>query len=56
MEPIDHPISRYVTGVIEGDIVAGDLFRMACERHLIDLETGANRGLYFDCQAAGRII
>jgi phage terminase large subunit-like protein len=56
MEPIDHPVSRYATGVIEGDIVAGDLVRMACERHLMDLETGADRGLYFDCQAASRII
>ncbi|WP_270920139.1 terminase large subunit, partial [Parasedimentitalea psychrophila] len=56
MEPIDHPVSRYATGVIEGDIVAGDLVRMACERHLMDLETGADRGLYFDCAAASRII
>ncbi len=56
MEPIDHPVSRYATGVIEGDIVAGDLVRMACERHLMDLETGADRGLYFDCNAASRII
>ncbi|NRB20226.1 MAG: hypothetical protein HRU33_22495 [Rhodobacteraceae bacterium] len=52
MEPIGHPVSRYATGVIEGDIVAGDLVRMACERHLVDLETGADRGLYFDCEAA----
>ena len=35
---------------------AGDLVRMACERHLMDLETGADRGLYFDCDAASRII
>lgn len=56
MEPIDHPVSRYATGVVEGDIIAGDLVRMACERHLMDLETGADRGLYFDCDAASRII
>jgi len=56
MEPIDHPVSRYATGVVEGDIIAGDLVRMACERHLMDLETGADRGLYFDCEAASRII
>ena len=56
MEPIDHPVSRYALGVLEGDIVAGDLVRMACERHLMDLETGADRGLFFDCQAASRII
>ena len=56
MEPIDHPVSRYATGVVEGDIVAGDLVRMACERHLMDLETGADRGLVFDCEAASRIV
>jgi phage terminase large subunit-like protein len=32
------------------------MVRMACERHLLDLETGADRGLYFDCEAASRII
>lgn len=56
MEPIDHPVSRYALGVVSGDIIAGDLVRMACERHLMDLETGADRGLYFDCDAATRII
>jgi len=56
MEPIDHPVSRYAVRVVEGDIVAGDMVRMACERHLLDLETGADRGLYFDCEAASRII
>ncbi|MFV1442196.1 MULTISPECIES: terminase large subunit [unclassified Phaeobacter] len=56
MEPIDHPVSRYALGVVEGDTVAGELVRMACERHLLDLETGADRGLVFDCEAASRII
>ncbi|WP_320178114.1 terminase TerL endonuclease subunit [Roseovarius pacificus] len=56
MEPIDHPVSRYALSVVEGDTIAGDLVRMACERHLLDLETGADRGLYFDCEAASRII
>ena len=56
MEPIDHPVSRYATGVVAGDVPAGDLVRLACERHLMDLETGADRGLWFDCQAATRII
>ncbi len=52
MEAIDHPVSTYALGVVAGDIIAGDLVRMACERHLLDLETGADRGLYFDCGAA----
>ncbi|MBI6628335.1 terminase large subunit [Pontibaca salina] len=56
MEPIDHPVSRYALAVIEGRIVAGDLVRMACERHLMDLETAGDRGWYFDCQTASRIL
>ncbi|MEL7167518.1 MAG: terminase TerL endonuclease subunit [Pseudomonadota bacterium] len=56
MEPIDHPVSQYALQVIEGDVVAGELVRMSCERHLMDLETGADRGLFFDCQAASRPI
>ena len=55
MEPIDHPVSRYALGVVDGSIVAGDLVRMACERHLLDLETGHERGLFFDCDAATTI-
>jgi phage terminase large subunit-like protein len=56
MEAIDHPVSRYAVDVIEGRQVAGELVRLACERHLRDLETGADRGLYFDCQAASQPI
>ncbi|WP_323789978.1 terminase large subunit [Thalassovita sp.] len=56
MLPIDHPVSTYAISVVEGDRVAGDLVRMACERHLMDLETGRDRGLYFDCAAADRIL
>lgn len=55
MHPIDHPVSAYALGVIEGDIIAGDLVRMACERHLLDLETCDERGLFFDCEAASMI-
>lgn len=55
MEPIDHPVSRYAIDVVEGREVTGTLVRLACERHLMDLETGADRGLVFDCKAASRI-
>jgi len=55
VHPLDHPVSQYATGVIEGDIVTGDLVRMACERHLVDLDTADERGLYFDCEAATTI-
>lgn len=55
MDPVDHPVSRYALDVIEGKEVAGELVRLACERHLRDLETGRDRGLYFDCRAASAI-
>ncbi|WP_456064403.1 terminase large subunit [Chachezhania sediminis] len=32
------------------------MVRMACERHLLDLETAADRGLFFDTRAADRIV
>ncbi|KIC30060.1 terminase large subunit [Leisingera sp. ANG-M6] len=56
MHPLDHPVSRYAAEVVEGDIIAGDLVRLACERHLMDLETGEERGLFFDCEAANRVL
>lgn len=55
MDPIDHPVSRYALDVIEGREIAGELVTHACRRHLTDLETGRDRGLYFDCKAASRI-
>lgn len=55
MHPLDHPVSRYAASVVAGDVTTGDLVRMACERHLMDLETGRDRGLYFDCEAANMI-
>lgn len=55
MDPVDHPVSRYALGVLAGDIVAGDLVRLACERHLMDLETARDRGFWFDCEAASMI-
>jgi len=56
VEAIDHPVSRYALDVLEGNIAAGPLVRMACERHLLDLETGADRGLVFDTDAADMVI
>lgn len=55
MDPIDHPVSRYAIDVVEGRIIAGELVRLACQRHLTDLKTGADRGLHFDCQGASAV-
>ena len=45
-------VERYVAGVADGDIQAGELVRKACERHLWDMETAARRGLRFDWNEA----
>ena len=42
------PVDGYIDGVLSGDIVAGRLVKLAVRRHLIDLEHGAERGIYFD--------
>lgn len=50
------PVTEYAESVLRGDILAGRLVRLACERHLRDLEMGAERGLAFDESAAERAI
>lgn len=42
----------YALAVVAGDIVAGPHVRNTCRRHLLDLEKGHERGLYFDHAAA----
>jgi phage terminase large subunit-like protein len=42
----------YAEDVVAGRIVAGPHVRNACRRHLLDLETGHERGLWFDQEAA----
>lgn len=49
---IASPVTSYAEAAIRGEIVVGRLVRLACERHLRDLETGHERGLYFDEDAA----
>lgn len=49
---IEYLGERYVEDVLSGRQVAGRWIRMACERHRRDLETGAERGLFFDKKAA----
>ena len=49
-----HAWDLYVSGVLSGEIPANELIKLACKRHLADLEHGAARGLYFDQAAASR--
>jgi len=43
---------QYAWGVRRGEIVACRYVRLAVERHFNDLETGAQRGIWFDHKAA----
>lgn len=45
---------QYAEDVVAGRIIAGPHVRNACRRHLLDLEKGGERGLWFDCDAAER--
>jgi phage terminase large subunit-like protein len=42
--------------VLDGGIVAGRLVRLACRRHLTDLERGPDRGLSFDLDEVARVF
>lgn len=53
MRPVaNDPATEYALKVIDAKIVAGELVREACKRHLRDLEQGSKRGLQFDADKA----
>jgi phage terminase large subunit-like protein len=56
IHPQDHAVSVYARDVLAGRETAGDLVRLACERHLRDLDHAADRGLIFDTQRADMAI
>lgn len=43
--PALDPVTRYATDVIAGTVIAGRLVRLACARHLNDLEQATAKGL-----------
>lgn len=47
---------QYISDVISGKILVCELTRMAVQRHVDDLETGVNRGLFFDKKAGEKAI
>lgn len=51
-----HPTTQYALDITGGKILANKWTRLACNRHLVDLEKGKDRGLYFDEVAANHII
>ena len=52
----DDPVTAYARGVADGQVLTNRLVRLACQRHLEDLGSGASRGLRFDVQAAQHAI
>jgi phage terminase large subunit-like protein len=49
-------LEQYVDDVLAGEIVAGRLVRLACERHRRDLEQSSVTGYWFDDDAAERAV
>lgn len=45
-------VTDYAEAVVSGQIVAGPHVRNSCRRHLLDIQTGKDRGLWFDNEAA----
>jgi phage terminase large subunit-like protein len=54
--PPADPITQYALDVLAGRVVAGTLVHKACERHITDLATGAERGLHFDAEAGMKAV
>ncbi len=50
------PVTQFALDVVAGKILTNRLARLACERHLRDLENGPKRGLYWDAGLAQRAI
>src|SRR4051794_41106004 len=50
------PVAAYARSVLAGETVANRSVRLACQRHLDDLDRGAERGLRYDAAKAARAI
>ena len=49
-------VEAYIDDVLSGRLVAGELVRAACQRHLDDLKHAKKKGLRFDEEKASRAI
>jgi phage terminase large subunit-like protein len=49
-------MTDYAERVLAGEIVAGRLVHLACERHLRDVDLGEHRGLWFDEDEAQIVV
>ena len=55
-DKLPDPVGDYARAVVADKIVAGKLVRLACARHLRDIEEGPARGLEFKRELAMRAI
>jgi phage terminase large subunit-like protein len=53
---IHDPVEHYAREVLANRIVAGRLVKLACQRHVDDRKSGHKRGLFWDLEAALRVI
>lgn len=56
LSPIAQTVQSYIDGVLEGTVIAGELVRLAVQRHVDDLREGPSRGLRFDEAKAEQAI
>jgi len=55
-KPVLSVAEQWIADVVAGKILTSKLVRKQIDRHLRDLETGHERGLYFDADEASRVI
>jgi len=56
LSPIAQAVQGYIDGVLDGTVIAGELVRLAVQRHVDDLREGPSRGLRFDSENAESAI
>jgi phage terminase large subunit-like protein len=56
LPPSVRGIWRYVEQVLGDKLVVGRLARLACERHVRDCDQAGAKGLYFDADAAAKVL
>lgn len=56
LAPVRSSVTAYAEAVTGGRVTTGRLVRLACERHLRDLATGEQRGIWFDERAAEKAV
>ena len=58
MAPLTDKVTKYATAVVNGEVLCGQLHRLACQRHLNDLKKQRTKAFpyYWDAKAAMRAI